>query len=73
MMKPTKLVVALVLAVALAGCSSGGAQEMYDTAQLEEVQDNPENAAKIYRKLIEQYPDSLQAEKARSRLEALAE
>lgn len=46
---------------------------MLDTAQLEEVQDNLENARKIYGKIVEQYPDSPQAEKARARLEATQE
>ena len=46
--------------------------EMLETAQLEEVQQNLENARKIYREIVEQYPDSPEAAKARGRLEALA-
>lgn len=69
---PTSLIAAVALALALTGCPGSGAQEMLETAQLEEVQDNLENARKIYRKIVEQYPDSPQADKARERLEATA-
>ncbi len=72
MTKTTRFLAAAAVSMALVGCPGGGAQEMLETAQLEEVQDNLENARKIYRKIVEQYPDSPQADEARGRLEALA-
>lgn len=73
MRKPLSSLAAVVLAVTLIGCPGSGAQEMLETAQLEEVQDNHENARKIYQKIVEQYPDSPHADKARARLEAINE
>jgi len=67
-------ITALVLALAgcPTGCTGSGAREMLDTARLEEVRDNPENAAGIYRAIVEQYPGSSPAEAARARLDGLA-
>ncbi len=62
----------VALAVVLSGCPGNAADEMLDTAQLEEVQDNLENASKIYRDIIERYPDSPEAKTAQSRLDAIA-
>lgn len=64
---------ALTIALLLSACPGGSAQEMLETAQLEEVQDNLENARKIYQRIIEQYPDSAPADEARARLAALQE
>lgn len=73
MRKLSQQIAAIGIAFALSGCPGNSAQEMLDTAQLEEVQDNLENARKIYGKIVEQYPDSPQAETARARLEATQE
>ncbi len=73
MNRPIHLLAVLALTGVLTGCPGNGAREMLDTAQLEEVQDNRENAHKIYRKIIEQYPDSPEADKARARLDATEE
>ena len=68
-----RFLAALAVVAALSGCPGNGAQEMLDTAQLEEVQDNLANARKIYQRIIEQHPDSPEADAARARLEALQE
>jgi len=73
MTKRAEVLAALALTATLCGCPGNGAQEMLDTAQLEEVQDNLENARKIYRRIIEQHPDSPQADTARARLDAMRE
>ena len=57
--------------LAFAGCSDKMAQELYETAQFEELQNNKPNAAKLYRKILEKYPDTATAVKARERLEAM--
>lgn len=61
---------ALALALALAGCGDG-AEEMFETAQFEEVQDNEEHARKLYRRILRDHADSPFAAKARERLEAM--
>jgi TolA-binding protein len=63
------LVVAAVLG--LAACQSGGAAQMLQTAQFEELQHNSEHAAQLYRQILEGYPNSPEATKARQRLAAL--
>ena len=70
-----RTVAALLLAGAalLGGCSGGGAADLLQTAELEEVQNNPEHASEIYAEIVRRYPDSAQAAKARERLAALAE
>lgn len=73
MKKPLSWIAAGALALVLTGCPGNAAQEMLETAQLEEVQDNLENARKIYRTIVEQYPDSPQAVEARARLEATSD
>ncbi len=65
-----KTICLCLLAIALAGCGDR-AQEIFDTAQLEERQYNTEHAVTLYRELLEKYPDSPLAEQARQRLAAL--
>ncbi len=55
------------LVIALASCSDGG-KRLYETAQFEEKQNNPEHAAELYEEIIEKYPESEFAAKARERL-----
>jgi len=65
-----KLLLALCLALSLAGCGDR-ARELYETAQFEEKQTNAEHAGKLYREIIEKYPDSPYAAQAKARLAAL--
>lgn len=53
-------------------CSDRHAEELFDTARLEERQNSPDHARQLYRELIEKYPDSTWAEEARNRLEGLS-
>ncbi len=62
------LLAALLL---LPGCWGESADQMMRTAELEELQHNPEHARQIYQRVIETYPDSAEAKKAAERLAAL--
>jgi outer membrane protein assembly factor BamD (BamD/ComL family) len=65
-----RLLLVFCLALALAGCGDR-AKELYETAQFEEKQTNLEHAGKLYRQIIEKYPDSPYAAQAKARLAAL--
>jgi hypothetical protein len=65
-------IAALVLAAAtFSGCPGRGASEMFDTAQLEEKQENFPNARRLYEEIVRDYPGSPEAGKAAERLAAL--
>ena len=51
----------------LVGCGDG-AKDLYDTAELEEKQNNRPHAAKLYRQIVEEHPDSPYASQAKARL-----
>ncbi len=70
-MKRFILVVVMIAALSIAGCSGSNAKELFETAQLEELQNNRDHAIKLYREIIEKDPESEYAGKARKRLDAL--
>ncbi|MBM4264835.1 MAG: hypothetical protein FJ145_25850 [Deltaproteobacteria bacterium] len=63
------LLVALIVAL-LAGCGDK-AKDLFETAQFEEKQFNKPHALKLYRQIVEQYPNSPYANPAKSRLTEL--
>jgi TolA-binding protein len=63
----------IILATALSGCSGNGAKELFDTAKLEELQDNHEHARQLYQEIIDNYPESQYANRANERLSELKE
>ena len=65
-----RVLLVLTLALPLAGCGDG-AEEMFETAQFEEVQNNKEHARELYNRILSDHPDSPFAAKARERLAAL--
>ena len=65
-----RVALALMLALPLVGCGDG-AEEMFETAQFEEVQNNKEHARKLYNRILRDHPDSPFAAKAKERLAAL--
>ncbi len=69
-MKQAIVFLMLMLALAVSGCTDR-AKELYDTAKLEELQNNPEHARKLYREIVADYPGSEYAAKAKDRLEDL--
>jgi outer membrane protein assembly factor BamD (BamD/ComL family) len=58
------------LVLLLVGCGDN-AKDLYDTAQLEEKQNNRPHAIKLYRQIVEEYPDSPYANQAKTRLAEL--
>jgi TolA-binding protein len=61
---------AACLLLLLVGCGDK-AKDLFDTAQLEEKQNNRPHATKLYRQIVEEYPDSPYASQAESRLAEL--
>jgi TolA-binding protein len=60
----------LVLLVAACG---GGAKELIDTAEFEELQKNTTHARELYQEVVRKYPGSAEAAKAAERLRDLGD
>ena len=60
----------LALAGLLVGCG-GDAQSLLETAQLEEVQNNPAHARELYEQIVRDHPGTPAAATAAERLQAL--
>ena len=58
---------AACLLLLLAGCGDN-AKDLLNTAQLEEKQNNRPHATRLYRQIVEEYPDSPYAGRAKTRL-----
>lgn len=69
-MKKVLSVLMTALCLATFGCTDK-AKELYETAKLEELQNNPTHARKLYREILEDHPHSEYADKAKERLSAL--
>jgi TolA-binding protein len=61
---------ALCLLLPLVGCGDK-AKDLFDTAQLEEKQNNRPHATKLYRQLVEEYSHAPDASQAKTRLAEL--
>ena len=70
-MKRVVLILMLVMSLALSACSDNRAQELFETAELEELQHNQDHAKQLYEEIISKYPDSEYAKNAEERLSAL--
>jgi TolA-binding protein len=70
-MRQIVLILMVIVATVLSGCSGNGAEQLFDTAKLEELQDNQEHATKLYQEIIQRYPESEYARRAKERLSAL--
>ncbi len=70
-MKKIILILLVFLPLYCGGCSGGKAKDLFDTAQLEELQNNTEHARTLYEEIIRKYPDSEFSQKAEQRLNAL--
>ena len=65
------LICIISLVMAFSACSGKKAEEMYETAQFEELQKNTVHARQLYEEIIEKYPESEYSGKASERLRAL--
>ena len=70
-MMRTFLAVLIFLSLAAFGCQGKEAQQLFDTAQLEELQNNREHAKTLYEEILKKFPDSAVAAKAKERLAAM--
>jgi len=70
-MKGWILIVLLCLTLVLSACSGNKAEELFETAKLEELQNAPDHARKLYQEIVDKYPESEYAQKAKERLSAL--
>jgi TolA-binding protein len=59
---------ALMLLLSLSVACSNKASELAETAKFEELQNNKEHAIKLYKEIVDKYPDSAQAKEAARRL-----
>jgi len=67
---PVLMVISLIASLS---CSGNQAEELYKTAEFEELQNNPEHARKLYEEIIKKYPGSEYSKKAEDRLAELGE
>ena len=67
-MKTLLIVGMLALALLLGACGNREAKELFETAELEELQNNPGHARELYRRILEKHPESDFARKAREKL-----
>lgn len=67
-MKRIVLVLTILLAITSFGCSGSTPEDLFDTAKLEELQDNHEHARELYQQIIEKYPESEYAKQSKERL-----
>jgi TolA-binding protein len=69
----TAVCVIMLAGFSFTGCTGNKAKELFETAQLEELQNNPEHARQLYGEIITTYPETEYAKKARERMSALSE
>lgn len=70
-MKRILLIFLITLTVMFSACSGQKAEEIYETAQFEELQKNTVHAKQLYQEIMEKYPGTEYAVKASERLKAL--
>jgi hypothetical protein len=66
-----ELLLLIMLAIAVPGCSDRKAAELYETARFEELQNNNKQAIRLYERIVVVYPMSDYAAKAKGRVDEL--
>lgn len=69
-----KRIITLLMILAtltICGCSGDNVKEVFETAQLEELQKNYDHARELYREIIQKHPKSAFAAKSREKLDGL--
>ena len=61
------------LSMGVMGCSGDSAKDLYETAQLEELQKNRAHALQLYEEILQKHPNSEYAKKAEERLTVIRE
>lgn len=69
-MKRAIAILMMILVMTVTGCSDQG-KELYETAQLEELQNSREHAMELYREIISKFPDGKYSKMAQERLAEL--
>ena len=67
------IVISVIVILAFSSCSGKKAEEIYETAQFEELQRNYPHARQLYQEIIEKYPESDFSKRASERLKALGD
>ncbi len=65
------LCVIAFLAMSLVSCKGGDVKSLYESAMLEEQQNNSEHARELYQEILNKAPDSDYAKRAKGRIDAL--
>lgn len=65
------IIIVVVVAVVLSSCGGDSPKSMFDTAQLEELQNNPKHAKELYEEILTKYPNTGYAQKSKEQLEKL--
>ncbi len=66
-----RLIFIAALVMVLGSCGGDSPKSMFDTAQLEELQNNPKHAIEIYEEIVNKYPNTEFAKKSKERIEKL--
>jgi len=70
-MRSSILIIIVICLVSITGCSGDTPKELFETAKLEELQNNPDHARKLYQEIIKDHPESKYAKDAEKRLVTL--
>ena len=68
LLKYAVLCVMFTLFMIFSACSANNAEELFKTAQFEELQNNQEHAIELYQEIIKKYPENEFSQKAKDRL-----
>ncbi len=70
-LKKSLLLLFVACMLMFAACSGNQAEELYKTAEFEELQKNHEHALQLYDEIVQKHPESEYAQKAKERISEL--